>query len=114
MPSLSNTSSEGSARLSPSRSRLTKPIDLRVISRPAFDNRREDPGNYYLFHCIRSLGVTVSEGRGLRLLFGNFHLVHFHWPDNVLRSTLWLNAALKVVGFALLIALMRVRRKKIV
>ena len=87
---------------------------LRVSSRPAFVTRSLDLGNYFLFRNIQANGVSVFEARGITFLFRRIDILHFHWPDNVLRSVSLPKAAACVVAVAILLLWMRMRRVRIV
>lgn len=54
---------------------------LRVLARPAFSNRRDNPYNYLLYRGLEALGAEVTEFSLARAFFGRFDLFHVHWPE---------------------------------
>lgn len=61
---------------------------IRVMSWPAFRNRRENPYNALLFTALQKAGVEVKEFSVQRLLFGPpADVLHMHWaPTSRIRG----------------------------
>lgn len=74
---------------------------IRILARPKSRNLDSDPGNHYLYEEIERQGACVVEWNLCNLLFGHYHVVHIHWPDNILKTTSCVAAALKLVFFYL-------------
>lgn len=61
---------------------------LRVLARPAFANRRDNPYNWLLYSGLRARGVRVEEFGVKNLLFGRFDICHVHWPESTFNASL--------------------------
>jgi glycosyltransferase involved in cell wall biosynthesis len=53
----------------------------RVLSRPAFENRRDNPYNYLLCQKLRERGAEVEEYSFQRSFLSSFDIFHIHWPE---------------------------------
>ncbi|HWA71639.1 MAG TPA: glycosyltransferase [Polyangiaceae bacterium] len=62
---------------------------LRVLARPAFENRRENPYNWLLYSGLRARGVTVDEFGAKNLLLGRYDICHVHWPESTFNASLF-------------------------
>lgn len=68
---------------------------MRVIARPAWRNRGQNPYNALLYDALQSQGVEVMEYFGGRWLCGRQDVLHVHWPESVFNHALlgaWLNS----------------------
>jgi beta-1,4-mannosyltransferase len=54
---------------------------LRVLARPAFENRRDNPYNYLLCQELRKRGAEVDEYSFQSSLLSSFDILHIHWPE---------------------------------
>ncbi|HET9929329.1 MAG TPA: glycosyltransferase, partial [Polyangiaceae bacterium] len=61
---------------------------LRVLARPAFSNRGENPYNWLLYTGLSRLGVQVDEYGIGRSLVGRYDICHVHWPESTFNSSL--------------------------
>lgn len=64
-------------------------LPLRVLARPAFENRRANPYNWLLYSGLRDRGVVVDEYGAKNLLFGRYHICHVHWPESTFNASLF-------------------------
>jgi glycosyltransferase involved in cell wall biosynthesis len=62
---------------------------LRVLARPAFENRRENPYNWLLYSGLRARGVSVDEFGAKNLLLGRYDICHVHWPESTFNASLF-------------------------
>ncbi len=93
---------------------MTRPI--RVMSWPAFKNRRENPYNWLLSTALQKAGVRVSEFSVQRLLFGpQSDILHMHWaPTSRIRGDSRRRVQRTSLELMLLLRAARLRRMKIV
>ena len=81
---------------------------MRVLARPAFRNRPQNPYNALIYSAMREQGVQVSEYYGGRWLLGQQDVFHIHWPESAFNHGLvgaWLTSRV------LLTAMDRLRRQ---
>ncbi|MGC4087204.1 MAG: hypothetical protein QM756_04730 [Polyangiaceae bacterium] len=64
-------------------------LPLRVLARPAFENRSTNPYNWLLYTGLRERGVVVDEYGAKNLLFGRYHICHVHWPETTFNASLF-------------------------
>ena len=81
---------------------------INVVAKPAFANKMKDPGNYRLYSEIIKGGLQIQEWSLLRLILGNYDIVHIHWPDNILKTRFWWISLIKLS--LLIIVLVWIRR----
>lgn len=79
---------------------------LRILARPAFANARSNPYTSLLYTPMLRAGHIVREYRFDRASFGQWDVVHVHWPESVFNHTL---AEAWVTTEALLLGLDRAR-----
>ena len=60
---------------------------IRVLARPAFANRADNPYNYVLYTKLAERGVRVEEYSLLRAAFGRYEICHVHWPEIVFNTS---------------------------
>lgn len=89
---------------------------IRVISWPAFRNRRENPYNALLFTALQKIGVDVKEFSVQRLLFGpHADVLHMHWaPTSRIRGNSRRRVKRTSLELMLLLRAARLRGMKIV
>jgi len=61
---------------------------LRVLARPAFENRRDNPYNWLLYSGLRARGVLVEEYGARNLFCGRYDVCHVHWPESTFNASL--------------------------
>jgi glycosyltransferase involved in cell wall biosynthesis len=61
---------------------------LRVLARPAFSNRSENPYNHLLYSGLARLGVDVHEFGVQNCLLGRYDVCHLHWPESTFNASL--------------------------
>jgi glycosyltransferase involved in cell wall biosynthesis len=61
---------------------------LRVLARPAFENRRKNPYNWRLYSGLRERGVLVEEYGAKKLFSGHYDICHVHWPESTFNASL--------------------------
>ncbi len=54
---------------------------MRILARPAFKNRNDNPYNWLLYTHMKDLGVYVDEFFSQRVLWNRYAICHFHWPE---------------------------------
>lgn len=59
---------------------------MRILAKPAFECRSNNPYNWLLYSNMQDLGVCVEESSALRLLWGNYAIWHLHWPESPLNK----------------------------
>lgn len=62
--------------------------DLRVLARPAFSNRRENPYNWLLYGALTRLGVEVDEFGFANCVRRRYDVCHVHWPESTFNASL--------------------------
>jgi beta-1,4-mannosyltransferase len=87
---------------------------LRIIARPAFENRDRNPYNWLLYTRLREQGVVVDEYSRAALLRGDHDVWHLHWPEARLNVPSKRVALQRMVEQQLLIEWARRRGTKIV
>jgi len=88
---------------------------LRVLARPAFSNRRDNPYNYLLYRELAALGAEVTEFSLARAFFGRFEVFHVHWPEVTFNTAPSLaSARLQAALFSRAIDVQRRRGAKLV
>ncbi|MEY4575335.1 MAG: hypothetical protein RL701_38 [Pseudomonadota bacterium] len=68
---------------------------MRVLARPAFRNRLQNPYNALIYDAMLGQGAQVSEYYGGRWLTARHDVFHVHWPESVFNHNLigaWLNS----------------------
>jgi glycosyltransferase involved in cell wall biosynthesis len=81
---------------------------VRVLARPAFRNRLQNPYNALIYTAMLEQGAQVSEYYGGGWLFGQHDVFHIHWPESAFNHGLvgaWLTSRV------LLTAMDRLRRQ---
>jgi glycosyltransferase involved in cell wall biosynthesis len=82
---------------------------LRVLAWPAFVNKTGNPYNSLLYEHVSEFGAEVVEFTPVRLLTGQYDVIHVHWPEGLLLDDRrWVTA---VRGGALL-GLLRLARMR--
>lgn len=61
---------------------------LRVLARPAFGNRDDNPYNWLLYSGLRAHGVLVDEFCLTKWLVGRYDICHVHWPESSFNASL--------------------------
>ena len=89
---------------------------IRVMSWPAFKNRRENPYNALLFTALQNVGVEVKEFSVQRLLLGpHADVLHLHWaPTSRIRGHSRRRVRRTSLELMLLLRAARLREMKIV
>jgi len=87
---------------------------MRILARPAFRNKAENPYNWLLYTHMASLGVKVEEFSPYRVLVGRYDVWHLHWPEGGLMCLNLLQALRLSLGLVILVELARIRGTKIV
>lgn len=87
---------------------------LTVAARPAYYNRSQDPGNYFLYTEIAGTGTNVVEGTIRNIFLKRYDILHVHWPDNVLRSKSLFSTLVKVGSLFSLLAFARLFGRSVV
>lgn len=54
---------------------------MRILARPAFKSRSENPYNWLLYTYMKDLGVYVEESSLKGLLSNRYTIWHLHWPE---------------------------------
>ncbi|MGB0857862.1 MAG: glycosyltransferase [Paracoccaceae bacterium] len=88
---------------------------INIIAKPAFANKISDPGNYRLYSEIIRSGLQVQEWSLMRIILGNYDIVHIHWPDNILKTRFWWRAMIKLsLLIIVLVWIRRFRRRDVI
>jgi len=87
---------------------------MRILARPAFKNKAENPYNWLLYTHMASLGVEVEEFSPYRILVRKYDVCHLHWPEGGLISPNPLEAIRLSLGLLILIKIAEIRGTKIV
>jgi glycosyltransferase involved in cell wall biosynthesis len=69
---------------------------MRVLARPAFKSRLENPYNWLLYTSMQKLGIHVDESSLSRCLQNQYSIWHLHWPELPLNQKNHLKAFLKI------------------
>ena len=87
---------------------------MRVLARPAFSSRQENPYNWLLYTYMKDLGVCVNEFSWQHAIANNHKIWHLHWPELPLNNQNFLKALIKTQALLLQIDWARSRGTQIV
>lgn len=68
---------------------------MRVLARPAFRNRQQNPYNALIYGALCAQGTQVTEYYGGAWLLGRYDVFHVHWPESAFNHGLvgaWLTS----------------------
>ena len=83
-----------------------------ILAKPAFVNRKKDPGNFRLYSELINQGVTILEWSLKHLVLSKFDILHIHWPDNILKTRSLTIASAKLFTLTLALFWVRIIRQK--
>lgn len=87
---------------------------MKIMARPAFKNKLENPYNYLLYSNLESLGVCVEEFSVAKLLSERYDILHLHWPEDEFIRRNELHAISLTFGLLALVLISRLKGTKIV
>ncbi|URD49463.1 glycosyltransferase [Chroococcidiopsis sp. CCNUC1] len=87
---------------------------MKILARPAFKNKSENPYNWLLYTHIDALGVEVTEFSPYRLLREKYDIWHIHWPEGGLMCQNPFQAIRLSLGLLVLIDIAKLQGTKIV
>jgi glycosyltransferase involved in cell wall biosynthesis len=68
---------------------MSERASLRVLARPAFENRRDNPYNWLIYSGLRARGVRVDEYGARNVIFRRYDVCHVHWPESTFNASLF-------------------------
>jgi len=86
---------------------------LRVVGWPAFRNKTLNPYNWLLYSAIQKHNIQIIEFSIQQILFGQYDIVHIHWPEGYLSQKNTIAALLKTILVFLLLGIAKMRKAKI-
>lgn len=87
---------------------------MKVISSPAFSNRKANPYNYRLFENISKIGYTVDEYNHKNAFAHKYDIVHYHWPDGYINKDRYFKTIQRGFLLIFMVLLSRIKGSKIV
>jgi glycosyltransferase involved in cell wall biosynthesis len=87
---------------------------LRVLAWPAFHTRPGNPYNWQLYTHLQQQGVSVEEYSFVKLLSGDYHIFHVHWPEWQISQKSFLVSLLRFFRFMILLGLARAKGIRII